>query len=310
MKFVTFSTTELPRPHLGLVRDNEVLDVDLAGQALGVDVPDQMQALIEDYPRYLSGLQALLSRAGERRFSEVQLYTETGAAHQIESVHLTAPIPQPRKNVFCVGQNYREHVQETAHIREHAGSVPTDPVFFTKATTAINAPYGEVTIDPTVSIAIDWEAELAVIIGKTCKNVSEAEAMDVIFGYTVLNDISARDLQTRHKQFFKGKSLDGSCPMGPWIVTADEIPNPQNVAIRLRVNGVIKQDGNSEQMIFPIAQLISVLSQGLTLEPGDILATGTPSGVGFSRTPPEFLKPGDVMETEVEGIGVLRNTVV
>jgi 2-keto-4-pentenoate hydratase/2-oxohepta-3-ene-1,7-dioic acid hydratase in catechol pathway len=165
-------------------------------------------------------------------------------------------------------------------------------------------------IDPAVSAEIDWEVELGVIIGKVGKNIREEDALSYVFGYTVLNDVTARDLQTRHKQYFKGKSLDGSCPMGPSIVTADEIVDPQALPIRLRVNGITKQDGNTGQMLFPVARLIAVLSLGMTLEPGDILATGTPSGVGFSRVPPEFLQPGDIMETEIEGIGVLRHTIV
>ena len=138
----------------------------------------------------------------------------------------------------------------------------------------------------------------------------EEEALDYVFGYTVLNDVTARDLQAQHKQYFKGKSIDDYCPMGPWIVTADEIPDPQQLPIRLRVNGVTKQEANTNMMIFSIRQTIAVLSKGMTLEPGDIIATGTPSGVGFARNPPEFLQPGDVVETEIEGIGILRNTVV
>ncbi|MBO0780682.1 MAG: fumarylacetoacetate hydrolase family protein [Ktedonobacteraceae bacterium] len=310
MRFVSFATPELPTPHLGLVRGGEVLDVDLAGQVLNVRVPDQMQELIENYERYLPGLQALLTRAGERRLSEVKAFSDTGIAHKLEAVELAAPLPRPRKNVLCVGLNYSEHVRETAEVRGRSAEPPSEPVFFTKAPTSVNGPYGTIGIDPAVSSEIDWEAELAAIIGKTCKNVSEEEALQCVFGYTVLNDVTARDLQARHKQFFKGKSLDGSCPMGPWIVTADELPDPQHLDIALRVNGVVKQQANTSQMVFSIARLISVLSQGMTLEPGDILATGTPSGVGFSRTPPEFLKAGDVMETEVEGIGILRNPVV
>ena len=165
-------------------------------------------------------------------------------------------------------------------------------------------------IDPAVSTEIDWEAELAVVIGRMGKNIREGDALSYVFGYTVLNDVTARDLQARHKQFFKGKGLDGSCPMGPWIVTADEIADPQALPVRLRVNGVTKQDGNTSQMLFSIAHLIMALSLGMTLEPGDIIATGTPSGVGFSRVPPEFLKSGDIVEADIEGIGVLRNVVV
>jgi 2-keto-4-pentenoate hydratase/2-oxohepta-3-ene-1,7-dioic acid hydratase in catechol pathway len=310
MRFVSFSTNEIPRPHLGIVRDNEVIDVDLAGQALKLSVPDQMLDLIVHYEQYSPALQAILDKAASRRFTEVRTFAEIGAAHTLDEVQLAAPIPQPRKNVMCLAVNYREHAQETAHVRGLSGDAPEIPVFFTKATTTINSPRGEIVIDPAVSSEIDWEVELAVIIGKQGKNIRAEDALSYVFGYTVLNDITARDLQMRHKQFFKGKSLDGSCPMGPWIVTADEIADPQNLALRLRVNGETKQDSNTSMMIFSISQSIAVLSAGMTLEPGDIIATGTPSGVGFSRTPPEFLKPGDVVEAEVEHIGIIKNTVV
>ncbi len=183
-------------------------------------------------------------------------------------------------------------------------------LFFTKATTTINGPHSKIVIDPAVSTEIDWEVELAVIIGKAGKNIREADALSHVFGYTVLNDVSARDIQSRHKQFFKGKSIDGYCPIGPWIVTADEIPDPQQLTVRLRVNGVTRQQDSTSNMLFGVRSIIAILSLGMTLEAGDIIATGTPSGVGFARNPPEFLQPGDVMETEVEGIGTLRNEIV
>ncbi|GCE10160.1 fumarylacetoacetate hydrolase family protein [Tengunoibacter tsumagoiensis] len=310
MRFVSFSTNLLPVPHLGLMRGEEVVDVDLAGRVLGLPVPDQMQELIEHYEHYQTSLQAIIERAGERPFTEVKIFREIGAAHDLQAVTLAAPIVRPRKNIFCLAVNYVAHAQETAEIRQRSAEAPADPVFFTKAPTTVNAPFGSIIIDPEVSTEIDWEVELGVIIGKAGKNISAHEAMNYVFGYTVLNDVTARDLQARHKQFFKGKSLDGSCPMGPWIVTADEIADPHHLAIRLKVNNVIKQDGNTEQMIFSIPQTIEVLSRGMTLEPGDIIATGTPSGVGFSRKPAEFLRPGDLMESEIEGIGVLRNSIV
>ncbi len=182
-------------------------------------------------------------------------------------------------------------------------------MLFTKATTTINGPYDPFVIDPEVSTAIDWEVELGLIIGKGGKHISEADALSHIFGYTVINDITARDLQARHKQFFLGKSLDGSCPMGPYIVTADEIADPQKLALRLRVNGVTKQDSNTSEMVFAIPTIIATLSSIMTLEAGDIIATGTPSGVGYSRTPPEFLRPNDIVECEVEGLGTLRTPI-
>jgi 2-keto-4-pentenoate hydratase/2-oxohepta-3-ene-1,7-dioic acid hydratase in catechol pathway len=293
------------------MRNEEILDVDLAGRALQLSVPDQMLVLIEQYATYHPALQFILQKTGKRRFTEVKTWNEIGAAHALDNVTLDAPIPYPRKNVLCVGLNYSEHIHEAAHVRgRSSGRLPEHPLFFTKPPTSVNRPDGEIVIDPAVSTEIDWEAELAVIIGKVGKNIREEDALSHVFGYTVLNDVTARDLQSRHKQFFKGKSLDGSCPMGPSIVTADEIADPQALPVRLRVNGVTKQDGNTKQMLFSIARIIAVLSLGMTLEPGDIIATGTPSGVGFSRVPPEFLQPGDVMETDIEGIGVLRNVVV
>src|SRR5712691_5647018 len=268
MRFVSFSTNEIPKPHLGIVRDNEVLDVDLAGQALRLTVPDQLLDLIEHYEHYQPALQAILERTGSRRFTEVRAFAEIGAAHTLAEVQLAAPIPRPSKNIFCLAVNYSEHARETAGVRGHSGEAPQIPVFFTKAPTTVNAPYGNVEIDPAVSSEIDWEVELGVIIGKTGKNISEDEALSYVFGYTVLNDITARDLQARHKQFFKGKSLDGSCPMGPWIVTADEITHPQNLNLSLRVNGTTKQSSNTSMMIFSIKQSIAVLSAGMTLEAG------------------------------------------
>jgi 2-keto-4-pentenoate hydratase/2-oxohepta-3-ene-1,7-dioic acid hydratase in catechol pathway len=310
MKLASFSTTAIPKIRIGIVQGNEVIDVDLAARALNIIPHEQMLDLLDHYEEGLTELHAILDKAGGRSFSEVKTFTEIGAVHELSEVQLAAPIPRPRKNIMCLGWNYAEHAQETAHIRGQETKVPEYPVIFTKAPTTVNSPYGNIVIDPAVSEQIDWEVELAVIIGKGGKNIREEDALSHVFGYTVLNDVSARDLQSRHKQFFKGKSIDGYCPMGPWIVTADEIENPQQLTVRLRVNGVTKQEGNTSMMIFPIRTIIASLSKGMTLEPGDIIATGTPSGVGFARNPPEFLKAGDVMETEVEALGTLRNVVV
>ena len=310
MRFVSFSTPELPDPHLGMVQGNEVLDVDLAATALNLHGPDQALDLIEQYAQGQEVLRAIMARAAGRRFSEVRVFAETGAARKLEDVQLAAPIPHPRRNIMCLGLNYADHAQETAALRGRSGDAPDYPIFFTKAPTTVNEPFGDIVIDPAVSTAIDWEAELGVIIGKTGKNIRAEDALDYVFGYTIINDVTARDLQSRHKQYFKGKSIDGYCPMGPWIVTANEIPDPQKLAVRLRVNGVTKQDGNTSMMVFSVREIIASLSLGMTLQSGDIIATGTPSGVGFARNPPEYLKPGDVMETEIEGIGMLRNKVV
>ena len=310
MRLVSFSTTEIPQVRLGIVRDNEIVDVDLAARALNMIPQEQMLDLLDHYEQGMQNLHAILEKARNRRFSEVKTFTDIGAAHDLSKVQLAAPIPRPRKNIMCLGWNYAEHQKETAALRSQEVKVPEYPVIFTKAPTTVNGPYGDIVIDPAVSEQIDWEAELAVIIGKGGKNIREEDALAHVFGYTVLNDVTARDLQSRHKQFFKGKSVDGYCPMGPWIVTADEIPDPQQLHLCLRVNGVTKQDGNTNQMVFSVIRIIADLSLGMTLEPGDIIATGTPSGVGFVRNPPEYLKAGDVVETEIEGVGMLRNAVV
>jgi 2-keto-4-pentenoate hydratase/2-oxohepta-3-ene-1,7-dioic acid hydratase in catechol pathway len=310
MKFVSFSTADIPKPHLGLVQHDEVLDIDLAAQALTIIGPDQMQDLIDKYDTWKSLLQSIMDKVAGRRFSEVKTFASIGAVHTLDDVELAAPIPRPHKNIMCLGLNYAEHAKESAEARGRTAALPDHAVFFTKAPTTANGPFGDIVIDPAVSEEVDWEAELAVIIGKTGKNIREEDAMDFVFGYTVLNDVTARDLQSQHKQYFKGKSVDGYCPMGPWIVTADEVTDPQQLPIRLRVNGVVKQESNTRMMIHSVRQIIAILSRGMTLEAGDIISTGTPSGVGFARNPPEFLKAGDVVETEIEGIGTMRNRVV
>ncbi len=225
----------------------------------------------------------------------------------LQSVNLLAPIPLPRRNVFCLGLNYAEHADEHYKTTGHQPELPEYPIIFTKATTAVNGPYNDIPYDPSVSSEYDWEAELAVIIGNPGKNISLEDAMEHVFGYTIINDVSARDLQRRHIQYFKGKSLDGACPMGPWIVTKDELVDPHNLRITSLVNGVVKQDSNTRQMIFNVAQTIQQLSLGMTLLPGDIIATGTPSGVGFARQPPEFLGAGDEVICRIEAIGEIRN---
>jgi 2-keto-4-pentenoate hydratase/2-oxohepta-3-ene-1,7-dioic acid hydratase in catechol pathway len=223
----------------------------------------------------------------------------------IDKVTLLSPIPRPNKNIFCVGKNYAEHVIEmgsTADIPEHV-------MVFTKAPTTVIGPNEQVLNHQNVTNQLDYEGELAVIIGKKGMAIKKEDALDYIFGYTILNDVTARDLQTRHKQFFIGKSLDTTCPMGPWIVHKSAIDNPNKLNIETRVNGEVRQSSNTENFIFPIEDVISVLSAGMTLEPGDIIATGTPAGVGKGFNPPKFLQPGDQIEITIEKIGTLRNTI-
>lgn len=250
-------------------------------------------------------LQTFLELDSSRRAAEARAL---GERIRLADVRLDAPL-RPHKNVFCVGRNYLAHAEEGARARGQELKLPDVPTFFTKAPTAIAAPDEDLALDPGASSEYDWEAELAVVIGKRCRDVPESDALDVVFGYTCCNDVTARDLQKAHVQWFKGKSLDHTCPLGPWIVEAADVGDPQKLEISLTVNGVEKQHSNTRNMIFPVATIIASLSRALTLEPGDVIATGTPEGVGFARTPPEFLHDGDVMEIQIERVGTLRNAV-
>lgn len=227
----------------------------------------------------------------------------------LDEIKLLAPIPRPRKNVMCLGLNYLEHAEETANSVGKQAKKPERPIVFTKSVSSVTGPNSEIPFDPETCSQLDWESELGVIIGKDGYKIGADDALEHVFGYTVINDVSARDVQLGHKQWFLGKSIDGGCPMGPYIVTADEIPNPQELDISCRVNGVTKQSSNTRHMIFDVATIIEWLSKGMTLEAGDVIATGTPSGVGFVKEPPEYLLPGDVVECEVEKVGVLTNKI-
>jgi len=238
--------------------------------------------------------------------------TKTSGLMTVNQVTLLSPVPKPERNIYCVGWNYLEHFEEGKEARADKGvtAMPDHPVFFSKATHTMNGPFDAIPYQPSYTGTADWEAELAVVIGKKGRNIPEERAMEHVFGYAAFNDTTVREVQQKWHggQWFKGKSLDGYGPMGPWIVTAAGV-NLDDVRIICRVNGVEKQNASYRQMYFKIPRIIAELSRGLTLEPGDIIATGTPPGVGYSRKPPEFLKPGDVMETEIAGVGVLRNTI-
>jgi 2-keto-4-pentenoate hydratase/2-oxohepta-3-ene-1,7-dioic acid hydratase in catechol pathway len=274
-------------PRLGLLLDERVFDV---GEASGGALPGDMLAFIE---------------AGEPVLAGARRLSEAGRSVPLSHVRLLAPIPRPARNIVCVGLNYAEHAAESRVTQ----GLPEHPVYFTKPPSTVIGPEALIPWHGHVSRRIDWEVELVAVIGRRGKDIPEERALDFVFGYTVGNDVTARDLQKRHQQWYKGKGLDGFCPLGPWIVTADEIPDPQDLRLQLRVNGEAKQDARTDDMIFGVAKLISVWSLGMTLEPGDLLMTGTPSGVGFARQPPEYLQPGDVVEAEIDAIGLLRNTV-
>ncbi|HUJ00556.1 MAG TPA: fumarylacetoacetate hydrolase family protein [Usitatibacter sp.] len=295
MKLCTFSPLPSGDPRPGLVLEGKRI-VDIPA-ALGADADTAtMLGIIRAGETMLSRLRGLEKRPPT-------------ATIALADAKLHAPIPRPAKNVFCVGWNYLEHFEEGAKKLQDDRELPKWPVFFSKATTAVTGPFDTVPFDARISTSLDWEVELGMIIGTTGKDIGEADAMRHVFGYTVINDLSWRDLQRRHGgQWHKGKSLDGTCPMGPWIVTADSI-DPTNLRVTCRVNGVAKQDSNTRFLYFKLPRLIADLSMGQTLEAGDVISTGTPQGVGFARTPPEFMKPGDLLETEIEGIGTLRNPI-
>ena len=256
-----------------------------------------------------TGMLALIEsgREGTARL-KTALESSRAPAHRLRDVRLLAPLPQPPGNVIAIGRNYRAHAEESARA---AGREVDPPTVFTKAVTSITGPYDDITIDDTVTRQVDWEVELGVVVGKSGSSIARESALDHVFGFLAVNDVSARDIQFGWGgQFFKGKSLDGFCPLGPWIVTRDEIEDPQSLRLLLRLNGETKQDGNTRDMIYPIDAILEWVSKGMTLLAGSVIATGTPDGVGFARRPPEFVKPGDVMEAEVEGIGTLRNRIV
>lgn len=226
------------------------------------------------------------------------------------SVRLLAPIPRPVRNAFCVGLNYLDHAKEGATARMSELKVPQVPIFFTKATRTVVGPNADVRLDPKTTQRLDYEVELAVIFGKEGRDILSSAAFDYVFGYTIANDVTARDLQRRHEQWFKGKSLDTTLPLGPCIVTRDEIEDLRSLELSMHINGEQRQHARVDQMIFDIPTLIASLSAGMTLEPGDILATGTPSGVGFAMNPPRYLRGGDEMVARIDRIGELRNRVV
>jgi 2-keto-4-pentenoate hydratase/2-oxohepta-3-ene-1,7-dioic acid hydratase in catechol pathway len=288
---------------------------DAAGSRIGV-LDDARDALVDlaraapGLPPDMPGLIAL----GESGLAEVRrALAKDGGRLPRASVRLMAPIPRPARNILCVGKNYRDHAQEVQSIAS-GGAVPPDalpsvPIFFTKATTTVIGP-GEpipASSDPTGSV--DYEGELAVVIGPGGRGIARAEALRHVYGYTILNDVTSRRLQGRHQQWFLGKSLDGFCPLGPAIVTADAVPDVRRLRVVTRVNGELRQDGAVAELIFDIPTLIETLSQVMTLEPGDLIATGTPAGVGMGFKPPRYLVPGDRVAVSIEPIGTLENPV-
>jgi 2-keto-4-pentenoate hydratase/2-oxohepta-3-ene-1,7-dioic acid hydratase in catechol pathway len=288
-------------PSIGVELERGILDIPDAASHFGRkyhvrghSFPSTMLELLQ-WPAGISVVRQIVDRY-ENTPDEERLMT-----HPLDSVTLEAPISRPGK-IVALGKNYLDHVEETG------SDVPEFPVVFTKFSSSVIGPDDPIVI-PKVSSKIDWEVELGVVIGKSCKSVSEKEALDYIAGYTIVHDVSARDIQLADGQWVRGKSLDTFCPMGPCIVTRDELGDASGLQMHTKVNGDLKQDSSTSNLMYKVEQIVSFLSKSFTLEPGDVIATGTPSGVGFVRDPPEFLKPGDNVELFIERIGYLRNPV-
>ncbi|GJJ25218.1 fumarylacetoacetate hydrolase family protein [Bacillus velezensis] len=298
-----FATGELnSRKFVGLIIDDDkILDLQKAEKKLFEleTIPGSLIECIQKGDKFVA-------HAGQLAEWAKKPNDESGSfMYALSDVTLCAPIPRPSKNVICIGKNYRDHAVEMGS----EADIPEHPMVFTKAPAAVTGHGETVKSHLDVTEQLDYEGELAVIISNSGSHISKEHALDHIFGYTIVNDITARDLQKKHKQFFIGKSLDTTCPMGPVIVHKSAVSDPQSLKVETRVNGELRQSGSTGDMIFPIAELIETLSKGMTLEAGDIIATGTPSGVGKGFKPPKFLKPGDRIDITIEPIGTLSNQI-
>jgi len=295
MKFLT-----LEQGQLGALLGDTVVDITIAARELSSS--DAIATLHE------------LVLAGDAAAQDCwqlaqQALTVTAACRPYAEVRPQAPLPVPRRNILCMGKNYLEHALEVAAKLHQSGKAPQKPIIFTKATTAVSAPGDPIPAWQALTRKLDYEAELALIIGRGGRDIAPADAWQHVFGYTAINDVSARDLQKDHLQWFRAKSLDGFAPMGPLLVHRSVMPAPQDITVRCFVNGELRQDETFDHLIFDVPQIIAVMSAGMTLLPGDIIATGTPAGVGMGFTPAKYLQPGDEVVVDVTGVGELRNTV-
>jgi 2-keto-4-pentenoate hydratase/2-oxohepta-3-ene-1,7-dioic acid hydratase in catechol pathway len=295
MKFLT-----LENGQLGALLDETVIDIPAAAQLLGMHPSaTTLAGLIEAGDEAAQAVWALAGQAASQGLA-VRAYTD---------VKPQAPIPVPRRNILCLGKNYLDHAQEIAKKMDTSAEAPEKPIFFTKATTAVIGPGEPIPSYPELTRKLDYEAELALIIGTGGRDIAPEHAWDHVFGYTALNDVSARDLQKDHMQWFRAKSLDGFSPMGPVVVHRSVMPPPADIEVKCFVNGEQRQCVRFDQLIFDVPAMISVLSAGMTLLPGDIIATGTPGGVGMGFSPPKYLKAGDEVVVDITGVGELRNPV-
>ena len=301
MRLVTYRHSVIDAARLGVLLGDEIVDVQRFAARQSVELPSCMLALIDLGPSALRALQKLLDAA--------QGEWPPGCSVPTVNVQLLAPIPRPRKNIFGIGLNYVEHVAESSRTLDTSNELPKQPVIFSKPPTTVIGPGEPIRHDAKITQQMDWEVELAAIIGRRASGVSVETALQYVFGYSVMIDISARDCR-RAGPWIYSKGQDSYGPFGPCIVTADEIPDPQALDLWLTVNGVVKQKSNTRHMLFKVDQLVADISAGITLEPGDIIATGTPEGVGAGRSPQEWLVPGDVVVAHVENIGQIRHPVV
>lgn len=299
MKLLTYKTQDT-EPRLGFIHNNQVIDMQDFGDISNFPLPNDMLELIDMGFEIIPEITEMIAETPTNFFEEI--------AYEMNEVTILAPIEKPRKNIIGIGLNYTEHVAESARTLDTTGKLPTKPIIFSKPPTTVTATNTEIIKNTKLTSQLDWECELAVIISKKGKYVPKSEALDYVFGYTVINDISARDCR-REGQWIVSKGQDTFAPMGPIIVTKDEIENPHNLNLSLKVNGVEKQNSNTKLMLFNINDLIEDLSTVFTLEAGDIIATGTPAGVGAGRDPQEWMHDGDVVEATVEGIGTIVNTI-
>jgi 2-keto-4-pentenoate hydratase/2-oxohepta-3-ene-1,7-dioic acid hydratase in catechol pathway len=301
VKLVTYRADIESAARLGVLQDDLVVDVVRLAQSQGQTGPESMLALIDQGAAGLAAIRRQLAQAAGT--------LAPGVATSVCNVTLLAPIPRPRKNIFGIGLNYVEHVAESAQALDTAKDLPKQPVIFSKPPTTVIGPGVPIEHNSAITRQLDWEVELAVIIGTTARRVTKADALRHVFGYSVMIDVSARD-NRRAGQWIYSKGQDTYAPFGPCIVTADEVTDPQTLDLWLSVNGVEKQRSNTRHMLFKVDHLIADISAGITLEPGDIIATGTPEGVGAGRNPQEWLWPGDVVVAGVQGIGTIRHGVV
>jgi 2-keto-4-pentenoate hydratase/2-oxohepta-3-ene-1,7-dioic acid hydratase in catechol pathway len=299
MKLLTYKT-ETSEPRLGFIHNKQVIDMEDFGDISNFPLPNDMLELIDMGFEVIAEITNLIEETTEKQLEQI--------SYAMDAITILAPIPYPRKNIIGIGLNYTEHVAESARTLDTSNDLPQQPVIFSKPPTTVTATNTEILLNRKLTNQLDWEVELAVVMGKRGKYVPKSDAMDYVFGYTVINDVSARDCR-RSGQWIVSKGQDTFAPMGPILVTKDEIENPHNLNLSLKVNGVEKQNSNTQFMLFNINALVEDLSTVFTLEAGDIIATGTPAGVGAGRSPQEWLKDGDVVECTVQNIGTIVNTV-